>query len=751
MATLKDVADRAGVSIATVSYYINGTHRLREDTRQRVMQAIRELNYIPNRAARNLKESENKEIGIVLPDIEDPYYSEILKGLVYEAETAGYTLNIAFTYWLPTQECRIIEEFISRNVSGIIILTCQPSNTEFFQDSIIAHQVPNVFIDRIPKGLNVNFQTFDNYTAVHYLTEQLLLKGYERIGLMIGSEEQLGESDSFYAFTDAFIKCKKEFDPDLIYHCNMTKEDAFRVLMNALRTQDAPQAIITSSENIMKGVVEALVLLHIRIPEDICVITLGIECWNRSNYNPRVLHTSRRAYTMGRHCSRLLISNIRSPQMFETEFMLHQDHHLTESMSFPDPPKPFYFERKKETLKILSLDLPTIRALSAMAQVFSNQYDAQIEVDYLPMRELFERVCEDSVREQSEYDIYVVDVSWMRYLVQENCLMDLTDLLQTQPLFSSHIMLKNLENCRLNDRYYALPIIGGTHLLFYRRDYFTDTELQKEFRAKHRLSLRPPKTWTEFNGIARYFTREFNPSSPSLYGTALPAKMSEELALDILIRLWSAGGGLYDQSGRLILNTPQNVRGFQNILETCACVPPDILELDHHEAFRDFAEGKISMLVSFTEYAGAIKNYIPSDLMPNVGYCMMPGGTPANVGWQLGVSRSTKKFDLIRHLFDWVCQKNTSYYLTILDGQAVMKYPYENHELLKLYPWLDLTEESIRISRSRIYPSKGRKTTVPPWQVETVLCNIFQKIWEQGLSIPQALREGDREMKRLFS
>ena len=85
MTTLKDVARLAGVSIATVSYCINGTKNIRPDTRLKVMQAIEELNYIPNRSAQTLREPDSREIGIVIPDIEDPYYSEILKGLVYEA------------------------------------------------------------------------------------------------------------------------------------------------------------------------------------------------------------------------------------------------------------------------------------------------------------------------------------------------------------------------------------------------------------------------------------------------------------------------------------------------------------------------------------------------------------------------------------------------------------------------------------------------------------------------------------------
>ncbi|MCI8418573.1 MAG: extracellular solute-binding protein [Lachnospiraceae bacterium] len=750
MTTLKEVADLAGVSIATVSYCINGTKNIKPETRLKVMRAIEELNYIPNRSAKNLREPDTQEIGIVIPDIEDHYYSEILKGIVYEAENANYALNIAFTYRTPNQECKIIQDFISRNVSGLAILTCQPSNTDFFKNSVVRYHIPCVFIDRIPQGLNVNFQTFDNYTTIHYLTRQLLLKGYHTIGLMTGPEDLLSESDCIYAFTDAHIEHKKVYFPDFIYSCDMTKEGAFRIFMNSLH-RGIPQAIISSSEDMTKGIVEVLNLCHIRIPEDICVITLGVECWNSSNYHPHVLHTSRQAYTLGKNCCQLLLRNIQSPHLFEPEFMLHQERHLEDSLVFPPPPRPFSFPTSQKKLKILALSLPTVRALDAVSLEFSRLYGTQVEIDYLPMRELFHAICQDSQRPQSEYDVYVVDVSWMRYLIQEKLLMDITDFIQSCTLETTHMIPKNLENCCYRGRYYGLPIIGGTHLLFYRKDFFTSTKLQQAFKEQHHISLRPPKTWTEFNGIARFFTRSLNPESPSTYGTSLPASMSEELALEILVRLWSFGGGLFDQNNRLLLNTPQNIRGYQSILETCSYASPHFMTHNHQKSFHDFSTGKTAMLISFTEYAGDLKNYVSSDMLSNVGYCNLPGGTPANVGWQMGISKSTKNKALIEDLFKWICTKHTSYYLTILDGQAVMKYPYQNHELLKLYPWLDLTDEGIRLSHSRIYPLRGKSGNIPPYQVEAVLCQTFYRIWENGMPIEEALADAQHELYQLFA
>lgn len=110
-------------------------------------------------------------------------------------------------------------------------------------------------------------------------------------------------------------------------------------------------------------------------------------------------------------------------------------------------------------------------------------------------------------------------------------------------------------------------------------------------------------------------------------------------------------------------------------------------------------------MLSFTEYASELKTYLDldSDSDLKIGYSIMPGKTPANVGWHLGVSPTTEKLGLFSEFFRWIYFKHISYYMTILDGQSVMRYPYHNHELLKLYPWLEITEEGISLSRSRFF------------------------------------------------
>lgn len=750
MATLKDVADRAGFSIATVSYCINNSKPIKAATRERIMQAIEDLNYIPNTAARNLKTEASKEVGVIFPDIDDFCHSEILKGIISNAEYLGYALNIAFSYNTPKLERKIIDQFIGRNVAGLIIITCQPQNAEFFQNSLIRHNIPAVFIERFPDNIDANFLAFDNYNSCYYLTNKLIEQGYTNICMMTGYNEFFSENECIRGFCDAHDAANISYVSRQMIQTNITKEAAFRQAMFRL-VANPPQAIITSSQSLAKGIVEAFALYNIKIPEHTCVITLGEECWNESNYLPNLVHTSRTAYTLGKHSMDVLTKNIKAPQFFEKEFMLFKDNVVGSHLKIPKLPKTAPARpAAKRILRILATSMPTILSLSAVSGEFERQKNVQIQFDFVSYRELINSIVENAEREKNTYDIYMFDVSWLTYLANKEALRDITSLITSNEIFSKSTVPKNLSNCQYKGRYYGFPIVGGAHLLFYRRDLFDNPSIQNQFQAQHNLPLRPPKTWTEFNGIAQFFTKEYNPYSPTLYGTSVIGSINEELALEILIRLWSFGGGLHDANGRLVLDTPQNFKGFQSLLETCKYAESTFFESSIDQSFRAFGCGRTAMLLSFTEYASQINDCIHGDIITNVDYSMLPGRTPANVGWHMGISKYTRHSGLIAEYFKWICQKRTSYYMTTLNGQSTIKYPYENHEILKLYPWMHLNQESLNNARSRVYPYQAPSRMVPPYEVETVLLEIFKQMYFKEMSIQDGLRLGQTMLHDIF-
>lgn len=755
MVTLKEVAERAGVSIATVSYCINGTKSVSAATRGKVMKAIEELNYVPNAAARSLKSESAMEIGVVFPNIDDYYRSEILKGIVDQSEGMNYSVTVAFSYNSPKMERKIINDFVGKNVKGLIIDTCQSENTEYFRKNLLERHISNVFIEHCPEGLNVNFLAFDNYKSYYYLTEKLLKRGYRRIAIMTVPWSLSPAYSAEKGYRDAYRDRGLDCDERMIIYTDTSKEGAFREAMQRL-IKEPPQALITASEAILKGALEAFRVCGIRVPEDVCMLTLGEETWNSSNTYPGVLHTSRSAYAMGVQCTELLLKDMEAPALFQKEFHLLDDNLGASRLEIPDAPVRRVAEPPRECREVLrilatSKTLSTVRALQLLSENFTLRTHIEVEFELCAtLSELFDRIAQEGDSPEPSYDICLFDVSWLRYLSHAHVLKDITALVDSMPELKERFMEKNLSNCFYHQICYGIPIIGGTHLLFYRRDLFETPSIQREFQQQHHLPLRPPMTWTEFNGIARFFTRKFNPDSPTVAGTAIQGGLTEDLVLEILIRLWGFGGGLMDENGKLALNTPQNIRGFQSILETMEYTAQESTDTPSDTIFRDFGNGKMAMLISFSEYASQIKDEVHSDIITKIGYGQVPGRSPANVGWNLGVNPRTEKLDAIWLFFQWFSDRQNSYYLTILSGQSASIYPYKNHELIKLYPWLSLSEAGQESSRSRIYPYRGNQRMVKPREIEKILREIFEEMMGQTERIPALLESGQKKIQRLF-
>ncbi len=178
-----------------------------------------------------------------------------------------------------------------------------PDNTEFFESGILGHEIPCVFISRKPAGIPADFVGFDNYSTVYRLTEQLLRRNYRRIALITGSSSYSSESDSIRGYQKAFQEYGIPMDASLLLETNMSREDSFQAVLDRLKPE-APEAIITTSENIAHGVLEALHVQNISMPDRIVLLTLGEESWNQTARIPGMIYTSRSAYSLGADCGR---------------------------------------------------------------------------------------------------------------------------------------------------------------------------------------------------------------------------------------------------------------------------------------------------------------------------------------------------------------------------------------------------------------------------------------------------------------
>lgn len=752
MATLKDVAKDAGVSIATVSCCLSGSRNVKPETRMKIMDSIEKLKYIPNSSARDLRATTTNRIGVVLTDIDNSYHTEIFKGISSYFQRRGYTINVAFSNGLPDIEKEKIDAFVSQNVAGLAIITCQPQNTAFFTNRLKNFNIPTVFIERKPQNLDVSFVGFDNYKTIYYITSSLLKKGYQNIALLTGNPDYSSEEECISGYKNAFFDEGQKPDSRLILETDMSIEYTFKTALAGL-CRTSVQAVITTSENIACGVVEACTVLGFRVPDQIKVFALSEESWNSSSRYPGIIYSSRTAYTLGKQAAQLLADNISTPLLFEEKTLLFDDHVPNLQKLLPNPPvfksKPFLTSSEK-TLKVLMVDLETSRSTKLLSTQFTRETGISIQFDFVRQSELFQKISHDINSSENNFDIYMYDVPWLEYMVQNGFIADITDFICGSNFNIQNLFQQNMDNCKYNDSYFGIPIIGGAQIMFYRQDLFENFEMMKDFKKKYQISLRPPKTWTEFNGIAEFFTREYNRNSPTEYGTSMAGSMDEELAPEILIRMWAMGGNIWDKGYHVCLNSQENIKAFHNIQSLLPYIPQSPFDTSIPQTVTDFTSGKTAMLLTYTEYAAQISKSIHSNNIGRVGYKTLPGKTPASIGWNFGLNPFSTQAEAVYKYFQWLCQKQTSYYMTILDGQSPVIAPYHSHELLKLYPWLEYTEESFQYCRKRNGPCRNKSLIIPQNKIETILCQSLRNVLSCGHSIEDALSAAHQEMEQLF-
>lgn len=274
MATIKDVARLANVSMSTVSKFING-QTVRSDKEIAIRAAIRELNYRANPFARSLKSQRNRAIGILLPDISAPFFGTVVTALEKVFREHGYHALISCYSSNHGMERDNLRHLICAGIDGLIYI---PENlsAEEYHELTAGYSIPTVQMDRIIQGLDCDAVLVDNADAVYAATASLIKKGHRRVALISGAksvstakERQVGYlralSDHDIIFDDALFICND--------HTFATGYQGFEQLM---AVPDRPTAVVAANYDITIGLFTAVRDRGLRIPEDIDVF--GFDC-----------------------------------------------------------------------------------------------------------------------------------------------------------------------------------------------------------------------------------------------------------------------------------------------------------------------------------------------------------------------------------------------------------------------------------------------------------------------------------------
>lgn len=270
--TVADVARRAGVSAMTVSRVVNNSGRVQPTTRERVEHAMRELGYIPNRAARSLVVNKLGVLALVIPDISNPFFPVLARGAEAAAREAGYTVILGNTDEDFDEELAYIRAICSLRVDGALVAPCgaeSRSNLELLN----RHGVPLVLIDREVKGLPADVVRGESRKPARLLTEHLIEHGHRRIGLITGPADVSTACEREQGYRDALRAATINVSRQLVQRTEYTREAAKQAAHTILAISDRPTALVTGNNFQAFGVLDAARELGCRVPEDVAVVT----------------------------------------------------------------------------------------------------------------------------------------------------------------------------------------------------------------------------------------------------------------------------------------------------------------------------------------------------------------------------------------------------------------------------------------------------------------------------------------------
>jgi LacI family transcriptional regulator len=316
-----DVARRAGVSRATVSYVINGVTNgkvpISDETRLRVFEAIEELGYVPDARARALRSGDTKTLGLIIPDIRNPHFWETAEGIEQEARNAGYHLlvsNIALKHEYANE---IFNDLSHRRIDGLILMgsfTVASEETHNSLDRFFKRHLPVVEIgDHYNVHYEVDRVSCSYYEAATDAISYLLGLNHRRIGLLYGAEVPELARDRLQAYQESLPAAGLPVDEELIARCGPTIEDGYQTTFKLLELTRRPTAVIAINDLLAIGAMRAISEAGLRIPEDISLLSHD-DIQMAKYLVPSLTTISKDIVSLGREAVKLMLARIRQPE-----------------------------------------------------------------------------------------------------------------------------------------------------------------------------------------------------------------------------------------------------------------------------------------------------------------------------------------------------------------------------------------------------------------------------------------------------
>lgn len=306
LATIRDVAKLAGVSVATVSRVLNKNGYVNIETEQKVTNAIKQLQYEPNAVARGLAGKQTGTIALILPDISNPFFPEVARGVEDVAHSHGYTVILCNSDDQGSKERSYIEVLKKKYIDGIIFASSTLEDEDITQ--MRKSNIPLVLLDRAPNKESCSVVRVKNYEGAQLAVQHLLEIGCNRIAHIYGPQDMITARQRLSGYEDA-VKSFDWFSPSLMVEGNFRIDGGQQAIETLINRHPDIDGLFAGNDLMAVGAVKALTRLGKKVPEDIAVI--GFDGIGLTEIvEPELTTIAQPIYEMGRLAATTLIQKI---------------------------------------------------------------------------------------------------------------------------------------------------------------------------------------------------------------------------------------------------------------------------------------------------------------------------------------------------------------------------------------------------------------------------------------------------------
>ncbi|MEA4811859.1 MAG: LacI family DNA-binding transcriptional regulator [Anaerolineaceae bacterium] len=270
MATIKDVAVKAGVSTTTVSYVLTGKRYVSEPLTRKVRKALQDLGYSPNNLARSLRSGKTDTIGLIIPDSSNAFFAEISRRIEDIGFKKGYSVFLCNSDDDPQKQQVYLQSLIAKQVDGLIFISaCH--DPELFEQ-IKSAGIPFVILDRHENGPTTNAVITDNVYGAEAATQYLASLGHKKIACIAGPQNVVSSNERIRGYKEGLSAAGLEFNPDYLLHGDFRFHSGFMAMQNLMKLTSPPTAVFVCNDMMAVGAIRLVHLANQRVPEDFSII-----------------------------------------------------------------------------------------------------------------------------------------------------------------------------------------------------------------------------------------------------------------------------------------------------------------------------------------------------------------------------------------------------------------------------------------------------------------------------------------------